>query len=266
MSALLVQVDKRLRLAGCLLAAGDWPEREQAQKAYRPHRLAETARRVLTPQRAHAAVQAAGELDPQTLFRHALAADWPADLAERVEDFAATAEVSQFIGDSDAEWQAACADLAGVLARTDLIEFLARFLDGLEHVSLMVHPNLLYPGRQALAVRVGGQIVLGQPPPLAWGTSAPWRYSERPDEVLGAVGEGLARPLFEQAGVDDAAVLALAAAVLFLRQAEGAEAADQFMLMEGRARKLPQLPALVLSLERGQILNRKAREEREEKT
>jgi hypothetical protein len=184
-----------------------------------------------------------------------------------MEDFAAAAEVSQFFADSDGEWQAACADLASVLARTDLPGFLANWLNEpeLARLTLIVHPNLLYPGRQALAVRAGEQVVLSQPPPLAWGTSAPWRYSERPDEVLGAVGEGLARPLFEQVGADDPAVLALAVAVLFLRQAEGAEAADQFMLMEGRARKLPQLSTLVEAIEGGQILNRQGREERKEK-
>ncbi len=48
-----------------------------------------------------------------------------------------------------------------------------------------------------------------------------------------------------------------------MRQAEGAEAANQFMLMEQRVRKLPQLPELVASLERRQILNRKDREERQ---
>jgi hypothetical protein len=261
MSPVLVAVDARLQLAGCLLAVTDWPEREQTQKAYRPHRVAETARRALADQRGHAAAVAARGLDPQWLFSHALAADWPEAMAPLMADFAAIAAVAQFCAESAGDWQAARADLENVLARADLAGFLAGLVDGLEP-ALLVHPNLLYPGRQALAVRAGDQIVLSQPPPLAWGTSAPWRYNERPDEVLGAVGEGLARPLFERAGVDQPAAWALAAAVLFLRQAEGAQAADQFMLMEGRARKMPQLPALVESLQQGKILNRKGREDR----
>jgi hypothetical protein len=36
--------------------------------------------------------------------------------------------------------------------------------------------------------------------------------------------------------------------VLFLREAEGPAAGDQFMLMEQRARRLPQLPAVVAAL------------------
>src|SRR5262245_38633732 len=105
MSSVLVTVDKRLQLVGCLLAASDWPAREQAQKAYRPHRLAETARRVLAAQREHAAAQAAGALDPELLFRYALTGDWPEGLAQVVGDFAATAEVEQFCAEGDADWQ-----------------------------------------------------------------------------------------------------------------------------------------------------------------
>jgi|SRR5579859_3145920 len=260
MSPVLVRVDERLRLAGCLLAASDWPEREQSLKAYRPHRLAEHARRALAGQRAHPAVAAASRLEPAQLFAHALAGDWPAEMAGTAE-FAASEAVAQFCVESEAEWQAARADLETVLARGDLAAFLAAVFGRLDH-ALVVYPNLLYPGRQAVAAQAGDEIVLSQPPPAAWGASPPWRYSERPDEVLGAVAEGLARPLFEEAQPDQAATLALAAAVLFLRQAEGADAADQYMLMEQRARKLPQLSTLVEELEAGKILNHEERKER----
>jgi len=256
MSLVRVRLDERLRLAGCLLAAGDWPEREQGVKAYRPHRLAEVARTAFAALRTHPAVVAAGQLEPAQLFMRALAGDWPAQMAE-TPDFAARVEVEQFCAESAAEWQAARADLEMVLARGDLAGFLAGLFGGPEP-ALVVYPNLLYPGRQPVVVRVSGEIVLSQPPPSAWGASPPWRYSERPDEVLGAVAEGLARPLFEQAQMDQApaSTLALAAAVLFLRQVEGAGAADQFRLMEQRVRKLPKLPELVEALEAGKILNR----------
>ena len=255
MNPVVVRVDERLRLAGCLLAASDWPEREQNQKAYRPHRLAEGARRALAAQRAHPAAEATSGLDLARLFAYALADDWPEGLAGAVADFAACADVAQFCADSAAEWQAAQADLETALARGDLAGFLAGLLGG-QAPALVVHPNLLYPGRQALALRTRDEVMLSQPPPAAWGASPPWRYNERPDEVLGAVAEGLARPLFEQAQTDQPAVLALAAAVLFLRQAEGPEAADQFMLMEQRARKLPNLPGLVEDLRVGKIVIR----------
>jgi hypothetical protein len=87
------------------------------------------------------------------------------------------------------------------------------------------------------------------PPPLAWGTSPPWRYGERPDEVLARAAEHLARAMILGALPEpQAGVFGLAAAVLLLREAEGAEAADQFMLMERRTRKLPGLPGVVATL------------------
>jgi hypothetical protein len=254
MSGVAARVDERLddglRLAGCLLAAGDWPEREQSQKPYRPHRLAEAARRTLAGLRDHPAVAAAQRLEPAALFTHALAAAWPDSLREPVADFAARPEVDQFVAGCDAEWQAACADLATVLDRGDLAGFLSELFGGMP--KLAVHPNLLYPGRLAIPIVGQGEIVLSQPPPPAWGSSPPWRYGERPDEVLAAIAEGLARPLFELALADEPAALALAAAVVFLRRTEGDDAADQLLLMEKKARQLPQLPSLVAALEAGQ--------------
>jgi len=263
MSPVTVQVRDRLRLAGCLLAAGDWPEREQAQRPYKPHRLAQAARRALAAQRRHPAVAATQGLEPAELFRLALADRWPEPAAAAIADFAASQEVVSFCAESEADWQAAADDLAAVLARGDLAGFLAGLFGPLDH-DLQVHPNLLYPGWQAVLVETDGQVVLSQPPPPAWGASPPWRYRERPDEVLGAVAEGLAQPLFARSQAmlstgQTPATLALAAAVLFLRQTEGAAAADQFMLMEARARKLPRLPALVQALADGGMVNGAAR-------
>src|SRR5712692_5618581 len=151
MTLVRVRVDERLRLAGCLLAAGDWPEREQSVKAYRPHRLAEGARRALAGQRSHAAVEATRGLEPARLLALALADDWPEAMRLPVADFAASPDVARFCVDSEADWQAARTDLESVLARGDLAGFLAGVFGGLDQ-ALLVHPNLLYPGRQAMAV------------------------------------------------------------------------------------------------------------------
>ena len=261
MSTVSVRVDDRLRLAGCLLAAGDWPEWEQARKPYKPHRVAEGARRSLLAHRQHPAVGAAhvlaatGEDGLSALFAQALAGAWPAQLAEQAADFTATARPEAYWASTDADWRTAEADLRALLAAAGLREFLAGLFGGLAG-ELVVYPNLLYPGRQAVVSLAAGELVLGQPPPPAWGSSAPWRYGERPDEVLGELAEGFARgllqlrPAGELAGLSPAgqAALPLAAAVLFLRQAEGPAAADQYMMVAQRMRGLPRLAAMVKGL------------------
>lgn len=201
-------------------------------------------------------------MQPEQLLVHALSGDWQGVLGAHVADFAASAEQERFCAESEADWQAAQADLEAVLGRGDLGGFLAGLFGGLEQ-ALVIYPNLLYPGRQALPVCVTGAIVLSQPLPAAWGDSPPWRYAERPDEVLGALAQALARLLFEQAHAPGRPALAQAAAVLFLRRTEGADAANQFMLMEQRARQLPNLPAFVEALAAGKTLDRHGREERE---
>jgi hypothetical protein len=109
---------------------------------------------------------------------------------------------------------------------------------------------------QFITVYASAEVVLYAPPPKAWGASTPWRYSERPDEVQAAFTEAFARCVFEhelppaQAALKaQAGTFALAAAVLFLRQAEGDAAGDQFMVMEKRTRNLPRLPIAVNALE-----------------
>src|SRR5574341_621600 len=125
-----------------------------------------------------------------------------------------------------------------------------------ETPQLVFVPNLLFPGQRSVAAGSASEVVVCLPPPLAWGTSPPWRYNERPDEVLAKLSEAFARFLFEDglpaahaALQPRAEVFALASAVLFLRQAEGEAAGDQFMVMEKKTRGLKSLPAVVAALE-----------------
>lgn len=256
--AVIVQQDERVRLAGLLLAAGGWPEAEQARRPYKPHRVAEGARRAFTAWRAHPAVAAAeavalGAGGAAQLFTLAAAGDWSTAAGGALDDFVAQAQPSDYWAATAADWQAAEAEMNTVLARADLGEFLAALVGG-PLPGLRVFPSLLYPGREAVVVDTPAGLLLCQPPPPAWGSSPPWRYHERPDEVLAATAEALATALLARATdypalAAQAGPVGLAAAVLFLRVAEGPEAADQFMLMERRTRKLPQLPALVAALD-----------------
>ncbi len=251
-----VRIDERMRLAGALLAAGEWPAREQAAKAHKPHRVAEHASRHFAPHARHPAVIGAAQLAGGgaglgALFGHALNGDWPGDLGPSVEDFSGSARLADFWAEWQADWAQAEADAREVMARADLGQFLVDLIGG-EPKARVLAPNLLFPGRHAVVCHSSEAIVVCAPPPQAWGTSPPWRYNERPDEVEAAVCEHFARFLFAQRLPDRAAqaeAFGVAAAVLFLRQAEGEAAGDQFMVMEKKTRGLKNLPALVAALE-----------------
>ena len=255
-----VRLDDNLRLAGALLAAGTWPEWEQKQKPYKPHRVAEGARKYFAPYRMHPAVLRAqalagnGEGVPE-LLGQALESAWPGSLGTELADFVAAARPQDFWAETDADWQAAIHELGEVLARADLGQFLADFF-GPPTCPLALAPNLLFPGQRCLAWTASEALLVYAPPPLAWGTSPPWRYNERPDEVLAMVCQAYAGVLFAQHLPGLAAVkvtagaeaLALAAAVLFLRQAEGDAAGDQFMVIQKKVRGWRGLPGVVSAL------------------
>lgn len=249
-----VRIDDRLRLAGAVLAAGDWPNREQTAKPYKPHRVAEHARKFFSAWVTHPAVTAVNALvgtgeGLRALYAHALNSDWPDDLGAQMQDFSSAARPAEFWAETQTEWKQAEADVAEVLKRADLAQFLTAMF-GPATPALTVTPNLLFPGLIPLVIQSAQETVLCAPPPKAWGASPPWRYNERPDEVLAAFSEALAHSALEATALaPQAALFALAAAVLFLRQAEGEAAGDQFMLMEKRTRNLPQLPKAVLAME-----------------
>lgn len=257
---LLVRQTDDLRLAGALLAAGPWPDQEQARHPYKPHRVAELARRCLAPHEGHPAAQAAAalaadEIGLERLYAAAAAGAWPQGLAQHLLDFASAAQLTELWVTTQAAWDQAQADLSDVLAGVPLTGFLASLFGPLP-VSLEVYPNLLYPGRQALVFDSGQGLTVALPPPLAWGASPPWRYRERPDEVLAVLATALVQALYRRclpaehrALGPHAGTFALAAAVLFLRQALGPAAGDQFLVMEKKARGLPQLPYVVAALE-----------------
>jgi hypothetical protein len=197
----------------------------------------------------------------ERLYAASAAGAWPPGLAEHLADFVSAAQLADLLATTQPAWDQAQADLAGVLAGVPLPAFLETLFGPLPF-TLEVYPNLLYPGRQALAFEAlagpgaGTVLTVAQPPPPAWGTSPPWRYRDRPDEVLAVLAATLAEALFQRclpaehrALAPHAGTFALAAAVLFLRQAIDPAAGDQFMVMEKKARRLPELPYVVAALE-----------------
>jgi hypothetical protein len=248
-----VSLNENLRLAGALLAAGEWPEIEQKQKAYKPHHVAERAYKYFAPWREMMAVQTAQMLVGQgeglnQLFHCALSGDWSSLFGAEVAEFTLATRPENFWTETDTDWQAAVREMQAVQARADLGQFLAD-LFGPSERQLRLSPNLLFPGQRSLALNTRDALIVYAPPPLAWGTSPPWRYDERPDEVQAMVSQAYTGFLFaEQLPGVNAEALGLAAAVLFLRQAEGDAAGNQFMVIQKKMRGWRGLPGVVDAL------------------
>lgn len=246
---LTIRIAESWRTAGALLAASHWPEAEQAAKPYKPHRVAEHAIRHLKLWQTHPAVlaaqtQVADGAGLSAFYTQAMQGWGP--LAEAVNDFASRANLANLWAEAQTDWDQAEADAHAVLARADLAGFLDQALGVQDR---LIYPNLLLPGLRHVVAHTPTHVLLVAPPPKAWGTSPPWRYSERPDETLAAWCESLALAALAPHHPSRAETLALALTVLFLRQAEGEAAGDQFMVMEKKTRNLKDLPAQVMALE-----------------
>src|SRR5690242_13574181 len=129
MDAIEVRIDDTLRLAGALLAASEWPDLEQKAKPYKPHRVAEGARKFFAPQRMHPAVRAAQALvgtgeGLNAFFAHALKADWAADFGAHLADFKSKTQPEIFWTETEADWEGAESQARWVLGKSGLWQFL----------------------------------------------------------------------------------------------------------------------------------------------
>jgi len=248
-----ITLDAHLRAACAALAASRWPEREQALRPFKPHRAAVRAARELAALRDHPAVgqmqAAAGERGHGLAEAFGQALDPASALAGALADFSASPPVAALRAENQPGWEQAAGDLSAVLAPAPLDEFLAAIF-GPPPPALTLFPNLLFPGDRTVAVRAPEGWFVLLPPPRAWGASPPWRYAERPDEVLAEVCRAAAGALYAvRAGAQAAAagVVGRGAAVNFLRQALDEAAARSYQMMETRA-GYPDLPAVAEAL------------------
>ena len=277
MPTLTVVTDPRLRDLSALLAATDWPEREQNPVPRGVHPLAAMLKKHVSPFRAHsAAVYLQGVLaansDPAPLFARALGDD--PDLAGPLRSFAGAAELPVFWAEHESSWTQAVSE---VRAQVDGLPF-ASFLDELGEAppaGLVIHPNVAYPTTHSFGVLTGGQAWSILPPRKAVGESKPWPFGDDRDYVarlalhdfvqaqLSAVvsarpelippGENAERlpdafraefPAWPAQVVE---MFAYAAQVIFLNRLDDG-AGDAFAMFERRTRGFAILPGLVDAL------------------
>lgn len=267
-AAVTIRIDERARLVTAILAAGDWPQREQAQLAHAVHPHAKQARQFMRNFSHHPAVQAANEalssdVAVDDLFTAALRCDWPTftpleplpgswqsdTWVKALAGLAPSVALGRFWAEHEAVWAEACNDLQNVFQTNGLIPFLSR-LQG-QAVTHTIHtmPNLVYPALASVLAPTRETLILLLPPPKAVGESPPWPYREDPGLLLAQACDRLVGHLLaaELAQLDATGQILFkrAAVTLFLEQAIDKSEAMSYLLRSKKEHNLPQLPHAV---------------------
>ncbi len=274
MTAVLVQTDSRARTLSAILAATDWPEREQRPVPRGVHPQAGALKKHAAAFRDHPAVaymqgalDAAPELAP--LFGRALS-DEP-KLSARLGEFAAAASLEAYWAGHEAGWAQSVSEVQKHVGGLNIAGFLDELFDALPG-ELVILPNLAYPTTHSFGVRAGDRAYSIMPPRKAVGESPPWPFGDDRDYVArlavhdfvqASLDELLARhpdllspgehagglppdfraehPTWHRQVIE---LFCYGAQAIFLNRVEDG-AGDSFSIYERRTRKLALLPGLV---------------------
>ncbi len=189
-----VRLEDRIRLMSAVLAATDWPDKVHERKPHGTHLHARATRKHLQAFKTHEAVQAMqGLLDQgaplEASFALAMHLSWPELEMEalprwvppgwnkQLRDFYEKANLAQWWQDENEPWQKAVKEAKHAFEHVALKAFLQHFLGDITEDFVFV-PSISYPTDQEIGLRLGKEILVITPPPLAWGDSPPWPYDE----------------------------------------------------------------------------------------
>jgi hypothetical protein len=271
-SSLSICLDDGARLVMAILAAGDWPAREQQEQSHAVHPQAKITRQHVMAYAGHAAVTGANELldrgaGVDVFFTAVLRSRWPnlapeealppplGDgrwLQQAADFYHQTALATTLWPGQRQAWDEALRDLSRIFGNGHLARFLNR-LNGrpLSH-NLFIVPNLVYPALRPLLIETAKTLVIILPPPKAYGESPPWPYREGVDWVLSRSCRSLAAHVWQKELASlDACQRSLrlhAATTLFLAESLGEAEATAYLIRSKKQYQLPQLPAVVEEL------------------
>src|SRR5262245_61183829 len=200
MTTLTVTTDSRARALSALLAATDWPEREQKPLPRGVHPQAGALKKHVSEFRAHpAAVYAQGGLDAAgdlvALFSRALSGE--PRLTARLDEFASAAGMEAYWAEHEVGWTQAVKEVQKHVGDLNFAGFLSELFDPLP-AELIILPNLVYPTTHSFGLSAGEKVYSIMPPRKAVGESPPWPFGDDRDYVA-----RLAMHDFVQAGLND---------------------------------------------------------------
>lgn len=195
-----VSIDDRARLISAVLAATDWPDREQQRGRHRAHIHARsTARRVEALAHHPAATTLPRLLNNHTsleaIYAFALSLSWPElepgnvpawvpdGWSAQLANFMQQAALEAWWDEERAVWQAAYAQTLTITDGLDFPSFLEPFI-GPVRDKLLLMPNICYPSDIEIGVRLDGQLFCLIPPRISWGDNEPWPFDEDGTHII----------------------------------------------------------------------------------
>lgn len=252
-SQIEVVIDDRLRLITAVLAAGSWPEIEQAQLTHAVHPHAKQTRQFVAAYKTQPAViwmdQVIERGEPLDEVFTAVSQNVQ---QEAFDEFQTTTHLTAFWQEHAADWNEAKNDLTAIFTDSYLADFLNQISDDPITQTIRIMPNLVYPALTAVLVSGFDTLTLIQPPPKAVGESAPWPYGEDPGWVQANVCRRLVQfalaDTLETLTEDQQALLTHAAVTIYLETAVDEGEAMAYMVRSKKQHNLPTLPLVVESL------------------
>jgi len=248
-----VVIDERLRLITAVLAAGRWPEIEQAQLTHAVHPHAKQTRQFVAPYKTHpAAIWVDQVVERGEPLDEVFTAVFQNVQQETFDDFQTDTHLLAFWQEHAAVWREAQNDLTAIFTDNYLADFLNQISDDPINQTIRIMPNLVYPALIPVLVSGFEALTLMQPPPKAVGESAPWPYDEDPGWIQAEVCRRLVQfalaDTLETEPADQQALLIHAAVTTYLETAVDAGEAMAYMVRSKKQHKLPTLPLVVENL------------------
>lgn len=186
MTTLAIQIHPLARALSAVLAATDWPDREQKPVPRGIHPHAAMLKKHVADFRSHTAVayvQSAldADRDPSPLFDRAVKGD--AELASHLESFSAEAALDTFWAEHDSVWAGAVTDVQKHVANVDLATILSEAFNTTPD-ELIILPNPAYPTTHSFGFGDAQHAYSLIPPRKAVGESPPWPFGDDRDYLL----------------------------------------------------------------------------------
>lgn len=273
----VVQTNPHARTLSALLAATDWPEREQRPVPRGVHPQAAALKKHVADFKSHSAiayVQTALNADSDLRPLFARAVNDESELAAHLNSFAAEAGLEAYWAATGSAWVEAVSE---VEAHVNGIDFAAILKEAFETIptELVILPNLAYPTTHSLGFGTANRAYSLMPPRKAVGESPPWPFRDDRDYILRLavhdftqclLGDLLEKnpgllpesPVSGQLPADFRAehptwprqvteLFAYGMMTIFLNRLDDG-AGDSFALFERRTRKLTVLPAAITAV------------------